>query len=186
MSAAYAQLIEATATGNANADETFLGPARVVGLAGTTPLVEIDQAEVRAELALAYPYQPQPGDELLVIGKQGRYYVIGVLHATGEVALRFLGDVRLHAVAGKLELAGDEGVRVRGKAIELGARKLQVLADSVVQRANSWYQQVRETFDVHAGEKRELVDGNLSIRADRASTITRGVVTINGKEVHLG
>lgn len=182
MTAAYAHLLE-TAPAN---DQVFLGPARVVGLTGSTPLVEVDGAEVRAELALAYPYQPQPGDELLIIGRQDRYYVIGLLHSTGEVALRFLGDVRLHAVAGKLELAGDEGVRVRGKAIELGAQKLQVWAESVVQQAGAWYQRVRETFDVHAGEKRELVDGNLSIRADRASTITRGVVTINGKEVHLG
>lgn len=186
MTAAYARIVEQASDSASAGEERFLGPATVNRMVGTTPLVRVAGAEVRAELALAYPYQPEPGDELLVIGQGGRYYVIGVLHATGEVALRFLGDVRLHAVAGKLELTGDEGVRVRGKSIELGARKLQLWADSVVQQANAWYQRVRETLDVHAGEKRELVDGDLSIRADRASTLTRGVVTINGKEVHLG
>ena len=166
--------------------DSFLGPARVKALAGTTPLVDIDGAEVRAEMALAYPYQPVVGDELLVIGKDGRYYVIGLLHSQGEVALRFIGDVKLQAIAGKLELSGDDGVSVRGKAIELTSKKLSVLADSVVHRANTYYQRVKETLDVHAGDKRELVDGDISIRADRSSTVTRGVVTINGKEVHLG
>jgi hypothetical protein len=182
MSAAYARILEATSSN----EPTFLGPARVVDMVGTTPLVEVEGAEVRAEMALAFPYQPQKGDELLVIGQQDRFYVIGLLKATGEVALRFLGDVRLHAVAGKLELAGDEGVKVSGRSIELVGRKLQTFADSVVHQANSVYQRVRETLDVHAGDKRELIDGNLSVRADRASTITRGVTTINGKEVHLG
>jgi len=182
MSASPARIIETIASN----DQTFLGPVSVVRLVGSTPLVSIAGAEVRAEMALAYPYQPQVGDELLVIGRGDSYYVIGVLRATGEVSLRFVGDVRLHAVAGKLELAGDEGVRVRGKSIELAARKLQMMADSVKQQANAWYQRVRDTLDVHAGDKRELVDGDLSVRADRASTLTRGVVTINGKEVHLG
>jgi Protein of unknown function (DUF3540) len=182
MSAAYNHLVDTASSDATN----FLGPARVARVVGTTPMVVVDGAEVRAEMALAYPYQPVEGDELLVIGKDDRYYVIGLLKATGEVALRFLGDVSLHAVAGKLELAGDEGVRIRGKSVELLAHKLNTVADAVVMRATSVYQRVRETLDVHAGEKRELVEGDLSVRADRASTITRGVVTINGKEVHLG
>lgn len=182
MSAAYAHLAHAAGTDPA----TFLGPARVVAMVGSTPMVLVDGAEVRAEMALAYPYEPRPGDELLVIGKDGSYYVIGLLKATGEVSLRFLGDVRLHAVAGKLELAGDEGVQIRGRSIDLVAHKLQTVAGSIRQRADSFYQRIKETLDVHAGEKRELVEGDLSVRADRASTITRGVVTINGKEVHLG
>ena len=165
---------------------SFLGPARVVAMVGSTPKVLVDGSEVRAEMALAYPYEPREGDELLVIGKDGSYYVIGLLKATGDVALRFLGNVRLHAVAGKLELAGDEGVEVRGASIDLVARKLNTVAGSIRQRADSFYQRIKETLDVHAGEKRELVEGDLSVRADRASTITRGVVTINGKEVHLG
>jgi len=167
-------------------DELFLGPARVVEMAGSAPLVAIGDREVRAELALAFPYAPTEGDELLVVGKEGRHYVIGVLRARGGVALRFVGDVKLHAVAGKLELTGDQGVQVRGEQVELLATKLRVLADSVMQKATDVYQRVRGTLDVHAGEKRELIEGDLAVRADRASTVTRGTVTINGQQIHLG
>jgi hypothetical protein len=167
-------------------DELFLGPARVVEMAGSTPKVAIGDREVRAELALAFPYVPAEGDQLLVVGKQDQYYVIGVLRAQGKVALRFVGDVKLHAVAGKLELTGDRGVEVRGEQVELRSTKLRVLAESVVQKATNVYQRVRETLDVHAGQKRELIEGDLAVRADRASTVTRGTVTINGQQVHLG
>ncbi len=58
MSAAYAHLTQAT-----GADpSTFLGPARVVAMVGSTPTVLVDGAEVRAEMALAYPYAPREVD----------------------------------------------------------------------------------------------------------------------------
>lgn len=168
-----------------SSEEVFLGPASVVALAGATPLVEVNGARVRAELALAFPYAPSPGDELLVIGKEGRHYVIGVLHARGEVSLRFQGDVHLHAVGGKLGLSGDEGVQVRGKDIELVGTTLKRIAKRVVDRADHLIQRVRDQLEVEAGEKTETVDGTLATRAGRATTVTRGVITINGKEVHL-
>ena len=70
----------------------YLGPASVIRLEGATPICEVPEVgEVRAELALAFPYEPTLGDELLVIGKRDRYWVIGVLRARGEVSLRFMG-----------------------------------------------------------------------------------------------
>ncbi|MFO0552595.1 MAG: DUF3540 domain-containing protein [Polyangiaceae bacterium] len=166
--------------------ELFLGPARVVAMEGATPIVELDGQREHARLALAFPYAPAVDDVLLVLGRTGALYVVGILEGRGELALRFLGDVKLHAVGGKLELEGDQGVRVRGAAVEIVTRQLKTLADSVVERANDVYRRVRDTLSVHAGEKRVLVDGALSTRAASASTATSGVVTINGKEIHLG
>ncbi len=164
----------------------YLGPARVTDFEGATPLVLVGEQTVRAELALAFPYEPSVGDELLIIGKHGRYYVIGLLKAEGQVALRFMGDVRLQAVNGKLELEGDRGVRVRGDQIELVTRNLKTFADAIVERANDVYRRVRNTLDVHSGDKRELVDGTLSTRAESVNTATSGIVSINGKEIHMG
>lgn len=163
----------------------FLGPAPVRGFDGSTPLVEIEGRQVRAEVALAFPYEPAVDDELLVIGKDARFYVIGLLRARGQVALRFFGDVRLQAVGGKLELEGDEGVRVRGRSVEVVTRTFKTLADSVMERANDVYRRVRDTLDVHAGEKRELVDGMISTRAETIHSATSGVTSINGKEIHM-
>lgn len=165
--------------------DDYLGPARVVELAGSSPIVDVGGRRVRAALALAFPYVCGEGDELLVIGRGERFYVIGVLDSKGQVALRFLGDVRIQAVGGKLELEGDEGVRVRGKSIDLVAHKVKTLADSIVERANDVYRRVKDTLSEHAGEKRVLVDGSLSTRAETASTATSGVITMNGKEIHL-
>jgi hypothetical protein len=167
-------------------ETVFLGPATVVEMDAATPIVEVEGERVRAEMALAYPYAPAEGDVLLVIGQGEAHYVIGLLHSKGEVALRFLGDVKLHAVAGELALSGDRGVKVEGDRIALVSKKVEVVAGALWQRASHLYQRVRETLDVHAGEKRELVDGNISVQADRSTTVTRGVTTINGKEIHLG
>lgn len=163
----------------------FLGPAPVRRFEGAAPIVMIGGREVRAEMALAFPYEPAIGDDLLVVGKDDRFYVIGLLRARGQVALRFMGDVRLSAVGGKLELEGDEGVRVRGRTVEVVARQFKTLADSVVERANDVYRRVRDTLDVHAGEKRELVDGLISTRATTINSATSGVTSINGKEIHM-
>jgi hypothetical protein len=172
--------------------DDYLGPARVHAMEGGTPVVTIAGREVRARLALAFPYEPSEGDELLVISRGDgtpsaprAAYVIGVLESKGGIALRFMGDVRIQAVGGKLELEGDEGVRVRGKSIDLVANKVKTLADSIVERANDVYRRVKDTLSEHSGEKRVLVDGALSTRAETAATATSGVITMNGKEIHL-
>lgn len=166
--------------------EVTLGSAHVVEMAGTTPIVELEGRRRRAELALAFPYQPETGDDLLVIGKGDKCYVIGVLQARGGVALRFLGDVQVHAVQGQLSLKGDRGLRLESDEISIWSKTLKTFAGHVVEKADAWYRRVRNTLDVHSGSKRELVDGVLEVRADKAATLTRGIVTINGKEVHLG
>lgn len=165
--------------------DDYLGPALVCEVEGASPIVEVAGRRVRASVALAFPYVCAVGDSLLVIGRGDRFYVIGVLASNGEVALRFMGDVRIHSVGGKLELEGDEGVRVRGKTIDLVAHKVKTLADSIVERANDVYRRVKDTLSEHSGEKRVLVDGALSTRAESASTATSGVITMNGKEIHL-
>lgn len=167
--------------------DVYLGPAEVESLRGATPMVVLPTGGcVRAEMALAFPYAPEPGDVLLVIGKGGAHYVIGVLEAKGQVSLRFQGDVSLHAVGGTLDLVADERVRVRSPEVELTAEKLRVVADSVIQKATSVYQRVREVLSVHAGERTEHIEGNAHTAAASSTLVTRGVVTINGKQVHLG
>lgn len=167
--------------------DVYLGPAEVTELRGTAPMVMLPTGvAVRAEMALAFPYAPACGDTLLVIGTDEAHYVIGVLKAGGEVSLRFQGDVSLHAVGGALSLSGDKRVQVQSDDVEIQATKLRVQADSMVEKATSRYQRVREQLSVHAGEKVELVDGDVHSRSETASVVTRGIITINGKQVHLG
>src|SRR5262245_54816146 len=70
----------------------FLGPARVLAEDGKTGRVQValpDGDEVWARLALAVPYHPAVGDEVLVICQEmPDAYVIGVLRGHGTTTLR--------------------------------------------------------------------------------------------------
>src|SRR5689334_25367317 len=62
----------------------YLGPGRVVRMEGAIPVVEIDGKEHRAEMALAFPYEPEAEDELLVIGKRSEERRVGTERRCGR------------------------------------------------------------------------------------------------------
>jgi|HubBroStandDraft_6_1064221.scaffolds.fasta_scaffold524300_2 hypothetical protein len=166
--------------------EEYLGPAEAVRVDGHEVSVALPSGvEVRAELALAFPYAPAEGDTLLVIGRGPAYYVIGVLRGSGRSVFSLPGDVGLHA-GGALHLSGAKGVKVEGPALEVHTGKMQVIADDVVQRSTTVHQRVTETLTVHAGESHTLVDDASTLQAKTAAIVTEETVTINGDEVHLG
>jgi|JI10StandDraft_1071094.scaffolds.fasta_scaffold223760_2 hypothetical protein len=160
-------------------------PARVVTVADRVEVELPSSARVAVRLAMAIGHTPMIGDELLVIGDEHGWYAIGVVSSQGEVRIEVPADVRVHA-KGDLELVGDEGVHVSGKVVRITSESLKVAADSVKQTANRWVTRVRGLLSVNAGEKRDVVTGEHAVRADRATLTSRTVVTINGKEIHLG
>ncbi len=161
-------------------------PARVVAMRGERPDVELPSgARVSVRLAMAIGHSPAIGDELLVIGDEEGWYAIGVLSSSGEVRIDVPVDVNVHA-AGDLELRGDEGVHVHGRAVRLTGEAISIVAGSIKQTAGRFYQRVRGLMTVHADEAEEIVTGEHATRADRATLLSRSVVTINGKEIHLG
>jgi len=167
--------------------ESYLGPACVAEVHGRQVTMELPNGEIRtATLALAYLYEPAPGDVLLVVGKEESYYAIGVLHGTGRAVLAFHGDVDLRAVDGTLRLSGARGVKVEGAEIELHAGKLRMVAGAVVQKFESVFQRVTSLLNVHAGKSHTVVDGPSFAQSESAAILTRDVMTINGKEIHLG
>jgi len=165
----------------------YLGPARVTCAAPHALRVEIRGGEeVEAEMALAYPYAPAEGDVLLVIGKGGEHWVIGVIHGTGKARLAFQGAVEISAQGGPLTLTSDQAVAVRGPDVEVEAGKLQVIAGSVVERFTSLFQRVRDAWSMRAGEAHTIVDGHSHLTAKEASIVTEETMSINGSEIHLG
>ncbi|HVY44444.1 MAG TPA: DUF3540 domain-containing protein [Minicystis sp.] len=180
------RLSERPAEPRASGVEDYLGPADVVRVDGRDVDVALPGgAARRAEMALAFPYAPAVGDALLVISKGEAYYVIGVLRGAGRSVLSLPGDVELSA-GGELRLAGEKGVRVEGREVELVASKLRVLAGDAVQRFTSLCQRVTDMLTVHAGQAHTLVDDASYTQAKTAAIVTEGTVSINGEEVHLG
>jgi len=167
--------------------DRYLGPARVTRIAAAVLEAELPTGErVSPRLALAFPFVPAEGDSLLVIGQGDRYFVIGVLETTGRTALHFQGDVELRADGGTVELHGERGVAIHGPTIEIRTRRLEVLAEKATEAFGSVVTRVKSLLSLHAGESATIVRGEWSNRSERASITSQEVVSVNGKEVHLG
>lgn len=165
----------------------YLGPAHVVRVAPHELEIELRGGErVTAQMALAFPYAPEVGDVLLVIGRDSEHYVIGVLRGTGKASLSFQGAVDLRAQGGPLTLSSDQGVAIRSPAVGIETGKLQMFAGSVVQKFTSLYQRVRDAMDLRAGSARTVVDEQSYLTAKNAAIVTQETMSINGSEIHLG
>lgn len=170
----------------------YLGSGCVTAFEGPDVVVALDDGrEVDAEMALAFPYRPVIGDALLVIGREeegkvAQYFVIGVLHGRGRAVLEMQGDVDLRAVGGRLTLAGDEGVSLRGRDLDVLVDKVHVVADSVAHKCTTMFQRVRKLFATHAGASQQQIDGDMATQAKTATIVTEEKILLNGKQIHLG
>lgn len=165
----------------------YLGPAKVTRTGPAALEATLPNGEsIRPRLALAYPFVPAAGDTLLVIGEKERYFVIGVIESTGRTELRFQGDVEIRAVDGTVELEGARGVSFAGPQIDIKTKQLSVIADKVTEAFGSVFTRVKALLSVHTGEADTVVHGEWSNRSERAAITSQEVVSVNGKEVHLG
>jgi microcystin-dependent protein len=184
MSSSVVRISERIASARA---EEYLGPAEVVRVVGHDVYVDVPGggAAVRAELALAFPYEPAQGDVLLVIARGAAHYVIGVLHGTGRSVFALPGDVGLHA-GGSLDLSAEKGIRLKSAELEVHTGKLRMIADRVTQTFASLHQRVSDLLSVHAGKSHTLVEGSSYAQSKNTAIVTQETVTINGNAIHLG
>jgi len=170
-----------------DAEERFLGRAVVCSCQATRLEVRLpDGRQVQAKLAVPFGYRPQVDDELVVIGQQDRYFVIGVTEAANAVELRFSGDVELRSTHGNIHLNAAKKLQMMAADIDMRTKVLTVISDKIVEKATTVYQRVSELLSIRAGEKQEVVDGECSTRAEHIHLASREVVKVNGKEIHLG
>ena len=167
--------------------ETYLGPARVLSLSPLCTRLEEGQArEVEVRVAFAYPFAPEVGDELLVLGRGGAYYAVGVLSARPRSKLEVPGDLEVHAVGGVLRLKGDAQVEVESPEVTLRAQRLRTFADSLQEHAQTVFRWVKETLSERSGETRKVVEGEDLLLAKKAVTLAEETVRVDGSEIHLG
>jgi hypothetical protein len=165
----------------------YLGPATVTRAGPASLEARLPTGEtIQPKLALAFPFAPAENDSLLVIGQDDRYFVIGVIESTGETFLRFRGNVEVRSVDGTLDLQGEQGIELQGPQIDIKTRKLNVLADKATEVFGTLFTRVKELMSLHAGHTDTVVHGQWSNRSKRAAITSEEVVSINGKEVHLG
>lgn len=156
--------------------DTRLGPATVTEIVGNRVRLAREGGEAWAQLALAYPYRPEPNDVVLAIGDE-EVYIIGVLFGRGKTVFCAPGD---------LELSAEGKVEIRGKEIALRADKVETVAKTVFERCRSAYRWVKETVQTRAGRMRTVVDGHSTLRAERIVETAEKDVKIDGEKIHLG
>jgi Protein of unknown function (DUF3540) len=167
--------------------EPYLGPAEVIAVRPAAIVARLVHGdEVHARMALAYLYEPQVGDEVLVTGNSQGHYVIGVLRGAGKAVLTFAGDVELRASGGALRLCSDQAVTMEAPVVEVRAEKLRTVAGAVVESFASLRRHVRDLLSLRAGKSHTVVDGSSFSQSKSATILTEEKVTINGKEIFLG
>ena len=107
---------------------TRLQPGRVLRVAGTRVQLRCGGETVWARMALAYPYQAAVGDQLLAIGQEEDWYVIGVLQGSGTTTLTVTGDLRIDAPRGSIELNAAQGLHIRGTTVLVATHDRDLIA----------------------------------------------------------
>jgi hypothetical protein len=172
---------------NDNGTQPYLGPATVVTVSDNAVTLQLKGDEqVRARLALAFGYAPVVDDEVLVIGNDDGYYVIGVLNGRGPARMSFNGDVELRSVDGVVKLSGGKGVELDAPELSMRANKMSVMARSLMERFGNAYRNVSEMLSVRAGQQHTVVEDTSYTQAKRATLLTEKEVNINGKKINLG
>jgi len=166
---------------------SYLGSARVESLAPLrVTLLEGEPREVEARVAFAYPFLPEVGDELLLLGRGEAFYAVGVLSARPRSGLEVPGDLEVRAVGGVLRLKGDAQLEVESPEVTLRAQRLRTFADSLQEHAQTAFRWIKETLSERTGETQRVIEGEDLLLAKRAVTLAEETVRVDGSEIHLG
>ena len=178
------------------ATDTYLGPATILetGRSNAARVELPNGTSAWARLALAVPYQPVVGDEVLAITHDGEtVYVIGLLRGSGRTTLRVQGDLSIEAPGGRIELKG-QAIRLQGEQsveaaapdVKLRAGRLDILAHRIVEKARDIYVWVNELFQLKSRRLRAVTDSTMHWKAHRAYFKADTDVNIDGKNINLG
>jgi Protein of unknown function (DUF3540). len=164
----------------------YCGPATVLEAGPSALKLLLPGQEARAELALAYPYQPQVNDLVLALGSpDGDMYVVGVLQGKGRTRLCVEGDLELEA-RGRLELRGHAGVRIEGEHVSVSAGRYELSARSVIERLGNVYRWATGVITTYATRTRTVVEESATLAAGRIVEKAKADVTIDGERIRLG
>jgi hypothetical protein len=166
----------------------YLGPATVLRTSGRRAQIRRpdDPEEIWAEMALAFPYQPAPGDLVLAASQGGRSYVIGVLHGRGPSVWSFPGDVTLSSSRGSVHIEAAEGVTVSAPAVELHGESVEVEAKTLTQRIGCAYQWVKDLLQIRSGRSSTIVEGTYHQLAERTYIRSEKESKVDGEKIYLG
>ena len=165
---------------------TYLGPATVVCATSSRMQLKLPDREVWATSALACGYEPSAGDVVLAIGEASAWYVIGILRGSGLTSFNVPGDLAIRAPAGRITLTAAQGLELKSRQVRVTATRLELVAQSAVERFGDVTRWVKAAFQLNVGRYRARVDGAYDVRADRILERATRDVRIDGAKINLG
>jgi len=123
-------------------------------------------------------------DFLVVLGKPGELYAVGVLRGPGRTSLAVEGDLDV-AASGSLRLRGAKGVAIEGGDVTIEAGR-QTTAKTVVEVVGSFVQRVTGLFSQQVRDVHVHAEGSVVMRGKNATILTEESVVVNGEQLFLG
>ena len=166
--------------------EFYLGPAIVLKTDRSMLLLALPEDNIWAQNAVSFPYQAEPGDKVLVIGRGDAFYVIGVLEGTGKTVFSAPGDLEIKAPRGKIDLVSSEGLNIRTSEMNVVSNRIEFVARSILEKYDNAKCWVRQAFHLRAGSARTVVESTYKVKAKRIVEKAKGEFKIDGEMIHLG
>jgi hypothetical protein len=165
----------------------YLGPATVSRAVGDRIEVTCDELgdSVLARSALAYPYQPVRGDELLVIGDRGSCFIIGVLVGRGRPRIA-AKQVSLRAEGGSLRLSAGRAVVIAAKRADVVAQDdVFVQSHHATRQTRRLSQRILEKVETLSRDYDQVIDRGWVHHARRITAKVKKTFYINGGRIRL-
>ena len=143
---------------------TYPGPGRVQRVRGSTSTSCRREGPVKAQLALAAPYDPGRGRRSR--DREFDFYVIGVLKGTGRVTPRRAGRPRAARAGGKVSISGQRALELTAPQVTIRADRFETIAQEAFQRFMNSYTWVKGVVQTTTGRLRTLVEHTASLSAD--------------------
>jgi hypothetical protein len=141
---------------------------------------------IDVKMALGYDYRPAAGDVLLVIGQEDLHFAIGVIRGTGRSILSFPGDAEIRAPRGRMRLFAGKGVAIHAPEVSVRASRWNLIADTLVEKAAEAYHFVTGLFQLRAGSRHTVIQGQSFEKAERVYVRAEQEVSVDGKTIQLG
>jgi hypothetical protein len=161
-----------------------VGPATVISADGDHLRLRRGERVLRARLALAYSYAPEPGDVVLTIGDD-ELFVIGVLAGRGKTRIHVPGDLEISA-GGAVDIVAGREIRLRGPKVTTVADQIHRFATTAFDHLTDWFVRLKDTLDLRAGRTTARIEGSHTLWAERIVERAEKQVKIDGSSIHLG
>ena len=162
-----------------------IGPAVVTDFAHDRATVVFEGASLSARPALAFAYQPEPGDLMLIIVQGEDAYMIGVLSGRGTTTLAVHADLTLAAPHGRISLRAGDGIDIDAPQVAVHAQTIEMTATTLVQRVQSAFKTFTDLLHITAGRRQTKIEGVSMESTERTYHRSQKETVLNGESINI-